>query len=324
MIVMNPQEYFSTLKWGVFTHYLYSSTQNTEYESWNDQIAHLNVEALADAVAETGARYYFITLMQGDNHMLAPNATYDKIVGTKPGEACPNRDLIMELAFALKRRNVDLFLYYTGDGPYKDDISGSKFGFQEPRTNVSMDFVEKWAAVLKEYAVRYGDLVKGWWIDGCYDYFGYNDELLQPYYDAIKAGNPNALVSMNNGGLVGQYFAKEPLKLCKWFRDEEFTTGEHVFFEYVPETKYVDGALSHFLIPLGRNPDGESYGTSATGHPSGWWCSPGLCEDPDVICRYVSDVNAVGGVVTIDIKINYDGSLDPEQVAFLKRLNAET
>ena len=35
------------------------------------------------------------------------------------------------------------------------------------------EFIEKWASVLEEYAVRYGDKVKGWWIDGCYDYFGY-------------------------------------------------------------------------------------------------------------------------------------------------------
>ncbi len=44
------------------------------------------------------AGYYFITLMQGSKHMLAPNKTYDSIAGTKPGEACAVRDLPMELS----------------------------------------------------------------------------------------------------------------------------------------------------------------------------------------------------------------------------------
>ena len=68
-------------------------------------------------------------------------------------------------------------------------------------------FVEKWASVLEEYAVRYGENVKGWWIDGCYaGFLKYNDDLLALYANAIWKGNPKALVAMNNG--VRPYFAK--------------------------------------------------------------------------------------------------------------------
>ena len=132
--------------------------------------------------------------------MIAPNATYDAIADTKPGEACSERDLILDLYEALKKYDIDLCLYYTGDGPYKDVEIGRKFGFAEPRGTVTMDFVQKWSSVLEEYAVRYGDKIKAWWLDGMYaDYFGYTQELMEPYYQAIKMGNPNALVAFNNG-----------------------------------------------------------------------------------------------------------------------------
>jgi hypothetical protein len=41
-------------------------------------------------------------------------------------------------------------------------------GWQDPVTEV---FVQKWASVLEEYTVRYGDKVSGWWIDGCYSQY---------------------------------------------------------------------------------------------------------------------------------------------------------
>ena len=109
---------------------------------------------------------------------------------------------------ALGKRGIDLYLYYTGDGPYKHKEIGGRFGFTEPRNvGVTRPFVEKWASVLEEYAVRYGENVKGWWIDGCYaGFLKYNDDLLALSANAIWKGNPKALVAMNNG--VRPYFAK--------------------------------------------------------------------------------------------------------------------
>ena len=37
------------------------------------------------------------------------------------------------------------------------------------RSNIPELFAQRWGSVLKEYAVRYGDKVKGWWVDGCYE-----------------------------------------------------------------------------------------------------------------------------------------------------------
>ena len=60
-----------------------------------------------------------------------------------------------------------------------------------------MGFVQRWAKVLEEYTVRYGDKVSGWWVDGCYQpYYGsgnVSDTKLHPYYLAVKKGNPQAI-----------------------------------------------------------------------------------------------------------------------------------
>ncbi len=305
---MNGQDRLYSRKWGVFTHYLYGTPSLPETVSgdddWNRRVDSVDVKKLAQTLHRVGAGYYFITLMQGRKYMLGPNATFDRIAGTKPGEACSRRDLVLELAHELKRYDIDLYLYYTGDGPYMDDEVAQKFGFAEPRGHVTMDFVSRWAEVLKEYAVRYGELVRGWWIDGCYDeLFGYTQELLEPYYDAVKAGNSDAILACNNG--VKQ-------ELLKWFRREEFTCGEFEDFLYIPKSRFIDGAQAHILAPLGISKNGHSWCS---------WAETGCKRSAEHVIDYVKKVNEAGGVVTIDVKIHDDGTFEEDQLELLTRLS---
>lgn len=287
-----------TGKFGLFNHYLYGDA------NWVKMTNALDVERLARNIAKTGASRYVITLMQGRKYLLAPNATFDEIAGTKPGEACAVRDIPMELGLELQKYGIDLYLYYTGDGPYIDEEIGKKFGFVEPRQNVTMAFVKKWAAVLREYSVRYGSLVKGWWIDGCYTYFGYTDELLAPYYEACKAGNPDCLVAMNGGVPTG---GPE-----KRYSREEFTCGEYNDFTVVPEEQFVDGAQVHILAPLGVSPDGSEWNS---------WCKPGVKRNAEYLAGYIRKLKNVPCSLTIDIIIYPDGTFDAAQMNELVKLS---
>lgn len=294
---------FFEKRWGVFNHFLYGSPGGVNEHrnlcsDWNLRTARLDVEKIAKQLHRMGAQYYFITLMQGRKYMLAPNETFDQIAGTKPGEACARRDVIADLIAALEPYGIDLCLYYTGDGPYKDEDIGRRFGFLEPRKNVSMDFVTRWAAVLEEYSLRYGDKVKAWWIDGCYDYFGYCEELLKIYHRAAQAGNRNAAVAFNNG-------VKPELEA---WGGGDFTTGEFNDFTVIPQEPFVDGAKAHILAPLGVMPDGQ---------PGGAWCCPGAKRDHGYMKEYIDRVNRAGGLVTVDISIEPDGSFDPVQMEVL-------
>ena len=301
------QDRFYSKKWGVFNHFLYVIQNNPKYPNsygkqtdWDTLVNEFDTEALAKNLHEMGAGYYVITVMQGTKYMIAPNATFDKIAGTKPGEACSKRDLIADLYQSLSKYDIDLLLYFTGDGPYKSVEEGKRFGFIEPRdVGVTKPFVEKWASVLEEYAVRYGDKIKGWWIDGCYkDWFKYTDELLSIYYKACKKGNSNALVALNPG-LLGD--------LENGFTYEDFLCGEQNDFTAIPTQRFYGTAQAHILAPLGV---GEC--------EIGCWGIFGVKHDAEYLADYITRVHQAGGVLTIDIGVYRDGKFDKDQMEVLK------
>lgn len=306
---------FYEYRWGVFNHFLYVIQNNPDLPnsygkctSWDELVNEFNVELLAKQLNEIGAKYYVITVMQGTKYMIAPNSTFDKIAGTKPGEACSTRDLVMDISNALEKYGIDLFLYFTGDGPYKNEETGKKFGFVEPReVGVTTDFVTRWASVLKEYSLRYGSKIKGWWVDGCYrNHFKYTDALLGLLYDACKAGNQDAIVALN-GGLFSD--------LNMNYSKEEFVCGEFETLGFLPKERFVNGkAQAHILCPLGT----QGCGIGAS------WGSFGLAYDPQYIADYVCDLHNAGGVITFDIGVYRDGSFAREQMDALKYISAKT
>ncbi len=311
------QREFANRKFGIFNHFLYGEpggfvkkqlSRDEEAIEWNRQCNAFDAERIAYDLDRIGAGYYFITLMQGQRFMLAPNAAFDRICGTKPGECCAKRDLVAELIKALDKYGIALGLYFTGDGPYRDEYCTKGMGkVNEVPHKVNVEFVKNWTAVLEEYAVRYGDKVKAWWIDGTYDatvgcHLGYTQNELKYYYDAVKKGNPKALVACNNG--VKDHF-------YKWYEKDDMTSGEFTDFTHVPPSQLIDGALAQCLIALGINPE----------HPQwGGWRLPGLAIDRDGLKKYVDAVNKVGGVVTLDIAIDHEGMWDAEQFEMLKGL----
>ncbi|MBR6681344.1 MAG: hypothetical protein IKL59_08800 [Clostridia bacterium] len=308
---MNAKDRFYSRKWGVFNHYIYGLQNNPESEHsyykqlpWDEHVKDFDTEVLAKNLHEMGAGYYCITVMQCNKYMIAPNATFDRIAGTVPGEACSTRDLIEDLYTSLSKYDIDLFLYFTGDGPWRDHPEGDRFGFVAPREDgVTMDFVKRWASVLEEYAVRYGDKVEGWWIDGVFDSFKYTNELMEPLYAACKKGNPEALVAFNNGGWWNDY-------LEKWFEHEDFLAGERNDFDIVPDKRFYDGAQAHVLAPIGLSQldiDSPKRYTQS-------WGAFGLKHTKEYLADYLKKANAAGAVVTFDMGVHRDGRFDPVQI----------
>lgn len=315
---MNAQDRMMQKKWGIFNHYLYYSERNvttiTEMaEEWNEQVASFDTDRLAETLHEIGCGYYIITVMQGTRFMLAPNKAFSDITGIAPGEACAKRDLIMDIALSLKKYDIDLFLYYTGDGPHFDKIAGPAMGLYEDyfagiHGKVDKNFVENWATVLEEYAVRYGDLVKGWWVDGCYKTLGYNNELLSIYYNAMKKGNPDVLSAFNSGtaSFVSEDGSDTPIK---WYENEGFTCGEDNDFTYIFKDRFTNGAQNHLLIPFGDYRDGNI---------CNGWRNTGVRRSKEYVADYVRKNNEAGAVITIDIFVDCHGNFDPEQVEALR------
>ena len=293
-------------KFGVFTHFL---QRFGSFEDWNQTVDHFDVSALAASLKEVGAGWHFLTLMQGTKHHCAPNATFDRIAGTAPGEACSLRDLPAELLKAYEDGGPALCLYFTGDGPFRDPVVGPRMGYAEPRdVPVSDAFVQNWTSVLAEFSQRYKNKIPLWWIDGCYTkrHCFYKPEQLVPYAEAIHSGNPNAIFALNNG-------VQDTLQLdhpIATMTAGEFNSFE---FEFLPQERYMDGAQTHILAPIGMNPN-----------PYDRWCKPGIQHTKEHMAEFVRRANEVGCLVTIDVGIDAQGHVDPVQLELLQYVHDHT
>lgn len=302
-------------KWGVSITYSYPRVKQ-EGMSWNDCVNSVNVKKLARELHEMGAGYLLWGVIHNSCHMNVPNATYDAIAGTRPGEICATRDIVEELYEELSKYGIDLYIYFPGNGPrVKGEIITEKLGFSYddaelyneeglPRPDdenpvllehrLNLGFVEKWSSVLKELSLRYGDKIKGYWLDNFLVRLGFNQEFMKYYYDAAKAGNKDALVTFNKG--VTPY-------LKRWYEKEEFTAGEFNEFEFIPDGRFTDGLQNHVFAPLGTT-----------------WGREDARYTNEYMRDYIKRVNDAGGVVTVNVKIYTDGSFsEPQRVALQLR-----
>lgn len=335
------QQWFAKRKWGVFLHYL-DSVQNGGgnfhnsrgyHTEWEDCVADLDVSLLAHQLHQTGVGYVVFTVQQGSRFFCAPNTSFDVVAGYQPGEACSKRDLIDDLSSALTRWGIPLFLCFSGEGPYLDDQAMTGFygrpaRFSAEGDHVNERFVQNWVAVLQEYAMRYGSRISGWWMDGMYQSIGYTPELIAPFCQAVKDGNPYALFAANYHGCVknpttvqvpgvGQVMQGDfyhtiapPTPWC------DYTAGEVVTLDVFPTSQLVEGAQAHVLSFLGipKHPI-EVYGG---------WGARGCKYSTEYLLQYVRQVNACGGVVTLEVCLYRDGRLDPDQLRMLKMLPGMT
>ena len=303
----NPNtDWFQKAGYGVFVHYL-EDLQNAPDQihslgrrtSWDECVREFDVARFADAMAQAGAGYVMFTMHQRTRFLIAPNATFDRLTGYKPGEACATRDLVEDLYQALHRHGIPLMLYWTGDGPRAgSDGRRAAMGWSDP---VPTDYVRKWAAVAQEYGERYGEKVAGWWVDGSYPFIGYDDEKLGILAAALKAGNSRRIIAFNPG---------VEDKVRPYSRHEDYTCGEQNQFLDQPAARWLDGEQWHILSFLG----------SGQSHIGAAWAMPGVKYSKQDLVDYVFEVNRAGGVVSIDVLLFRDGGLDRSQLEVLKAL----
>jgi hypothetical protein len=287
-------DWFRDAKWGVFTHYL--TGKDTLAEDWSQRVNGFDVAGLAGQLEAIGAEYYFITLGQNSGHYCSPNAAYDKYVGIKPSK-CSVRDLIADLYDALHPKGTKLLVYLPAGAPDEDPVAMKALHWEKgPHRN--REFQVRWENVIREWSVRWGRKVAGWWFDGCY---WPNEMYRQPdppnfasFAAAARAGNPDSIVAFNPGALVPVISLTE---------HEDYTAGEINDPGEVKCTgRCVNGAQFHMLSYLGL-----------------WWSQgPSRFSDEQVV-QWTRAINAREGVVTWDVPIGESG-LIPQ--AFVEQLIA--
>jgi hypothetical protein len=277
----NPNtDWLSKARLGIFMHFLPSDSKTLEL------VRDFDTDAVANQLGEIGVDYFVITLGQNSGYFNSPNAAYDKRTGNKAGERCSTRDLPLDLVRALQPKKIRLMLYLPCQTPNQDAKAQKAFGLSAGPQDQRLDlpFAKKWAEVIDEWSTRYGDKVSGWWFDGGYDAVRFDEDMAELYSAAVKHGNSNAIVTFNPG-----------VQVTRHTDAEDYTAGElNEPFDFVPESRWLEGAQWHALTYLGSN-----WMKRDTRYPVERWIS------------WVKSVKKHEGAVTIDMGPNYDPAVGP-------------
>lgn len=294
----------------MFTHYLADSASNLQaidlsVDDWNRRIDAFDVEGLAQQLAEAHVPYFVITLGQNSGFYLSPNTTYDAIVGRQPSR-CAKRDLIADLAHALSAYNIRLMAYLPGGAPAADAQAKLKLeGAIDERWSVLQ---RNWEAVVREWSLRWGKSLSGWWIDGPYELkkYQYADAPnYRSFAEALKAGNSDSIVSFNNGLRLPLYSITEYEDYTPGEIERELPVAPGCLPDYSRLSnfdRYLDGAQLHVLTIMGE-----------------WWGKRPMRFPDELTIGYTKFFNSKGGVVSWDAPLTMKGHIDPE---FLPQITA--
>ena len=308
-------------------HYLSPPDKILSSKEWNEQIDNFDVQGLAQQLAEVEAGYFFLTLGQNSGFFLSPNKTYDELVGIKPSR-CSRRDIIAELIEALAPYNIPVMVYLPSHAPARDrvavenlkctpDWDGSRWQLKPDTYTIQAgvdqklsEFQRNWEAIIREWSLRWGENVKGWWFDGCYySDIMYRDDAepnFKSFAAATRAGNSQSIVAFNSG---------IQLPIISTTEYEDYTAGEitnhlpvssDVAWEK-PIERFVDGAQYHILTYLGST-----------------WTKDDIRFTDDLVIGYTNSINSRYGVITWETGVTTSGLIAPNSFRQLKALKKAT
>ena len=295
-------------QWGVMTHYL-ADWQARDHgiamdpAQWNKMVDNFDVERLADQIKSTGAAYHFLTVGQGSSYFISPNAAWDKYLSRGTDKAS-HRDLILDMAKADNKRGIRLIVYSTCHGP--GDARSAEWNKKSTtRDHRDVEHMLAWEKVTREWAVRWGTNISGWWFDGCYtpnQLYNFPDAPnFQSFAAAARAGNPNAVLAFNRG-VIDRVISITPF--------EDYSAGEinelqTTLIRGATRDGLVDGARIHKLSYLG-----ETWGRG----------EPRYTNLDNVVIPWTLKIVKAGGAMTWDVPVQPNGSITDNYLAQLRAI----
>lgn len=204
-------------KYGLFMHYQYRillgrsirtqpqfpQVSEMTAAGWNRFVDGFDVKGFTDQVAAAKVGWVIFCL---DDHYYAwpcaPSEKFDEFTGYAAGEKCSRRDLIGELADALKARGVKLIVYTAVLNGYMKEpkVQAGLLDDGNNQTAPPAEGRRRRLAILKEYADRYRDHIAGWWFDGM-ELNSYRDQPGEwsSVAEIVRAANPNAVIAFSCG-----------------------------------------------------------------------------------------------------------------------------
>lgn len=334
--VMNNRNQWMAGKFGLMVHYLPPMMEGRNGElvnEVNEAVESFSVKRFLTDFDRIGADYLLFTIGQNTGMYNAPNPVIDFYCGA--GHT-PQRNLVQEIADAVKQRNKH-FLAYLPVELHCNFTLQEGFGWQAIESkkiagNSRQElFQQRWCEMIRYWAEHLGKKLDGWWLDGC----GWLDMDHAFWRNTLRAGNPDALVAFSYGDFCegitipriteDDYFAGETLML----KDSLPRVGDREGFRpadaFVPGT---DGMLWHALVPIdaywwrGGRADWCQYDDKrflASELLTFGKMEPPMYSDEELLTLFDA-FPGQGGAVTLNAGIFLDGSLGEDTVNQLERI----
>ena len=302
----NPNtDWFKKAGIGLMIHFLSDVyLKNANSAEWNKVVNGFDTEKFADDCKKAEVGYVLFALGQNSGYYCSPNKAYDSIVGSKPGELCSKRDLPADLSKSLRSRGIRMMFYLPGNPPINNKRVTDKFKYTFKKDSPTSQYTQAcWEAVMKEWSLRYGKALAGWWFDGMY-----SGGIIETRSDmslahnisthtlAAKAGNPESIITYNYG--VKKMQSNSPY--------DDYSAGEKQELDEVPEGRWVaPGVQWFFFTYLGK-----------------WWSGEGTRYATDTLVQWAEKVFDKEGVLCFDVHAYANGSIDAAQLQQLQAIKA--
>ena len=319
-------------KYGLMVHWLspnFDGTGEFPMAVKGDYLTELNeavdvfdIDSFLREFERSGAEWLIFTIGQNTGTYASPNSVIDSLAG--PGHT-PNRDLVMEIANGLNNMGKRFIVYLPCEIRLNTSLI-EPLGWNTEMETDQLTFQKNYFKILREWSLRYGDLVDGWWFDGAYgtEFLYHKYMLWDEWYASARAGNEEAVITFNNGSYLSGIM--DPIR-----PEHDYTSGEALVLIdskikagtkkdeplFMPEQKYHPGTetLYHALLPI----DGY-WILNGEGLPD-WANAPFKHEQPsdlnefpatpiynnDELIKFVKDFTQYGGAVTMNIAISQEG-----------------
>lgn len=158
-------------------------------KSYADAVRDFDVELFAAQMQAGGAGFVVFTTSHAFQYFPAPLPALDSML---PGRTA-GRDLIADLARALRARGLRLFLYYHPGASHDPEWMAAS-GLADPDPS---RFFANWTRIVAEIGGRYGDALAGWWFDdGAIVYYPRSPDW-RALAAAARVGNPQRAIGFN-------------------------------------------------------------------------------------------------------------------------------
>jgi len=280
-------EWMAKSGYGLMFHWTSQSVQpDGSCKPYFDAVKEFNVRQFVDMIKETGAGYIIFTIGHEEPFCPAPLKSWEKY---HPGMTT-ERDLIEEIANALRAKGIKLLLYIPSHviTKYKevDDLNFMKIHLE----------------ILEEMGKHYGDKIAGYWFDGWYQCFEEHPNVsFEALFNAAKAGNPERVIALNS-------YIYPPVTL--W---QEYWGGE-VTYPIAPPIK---GFMKDGPAPTLR------YHALLTMEPYWVQTRPEILDPKlgaEELVQYIRDCMVGGGAVTINLAIYQNGTVGEKALQVMKKV----